>query len=432
MTLRPYQTDLIERIRGEFDAGAGTGCLQLGTGGGKTHLAASILDSVARAGMRGVFLAHLDTLVSDTHKRLSAAGIFTGYVQAGRPTSPLAPIQVASIQTLLARGETPPADFVILDECHRSEAHGVRELLKRYPRAGVLGLTATPQRGDGQALGNTFRALVCGPSNRWLTDNGYLVPCEVIGPTGVLEDRLAGDPVEAYLKYAPGTRAIVFAASIPEAMDLTGRFPLAACITGDTPREERELRYAQIESGEIKVLVSVNVFTEGFDLPCIETVILARLCSVTGSYLQRIGRGLRPSVETKKTRCLVLDMCGSTHLHGLPDEDRRWSLDGDAVRRTEKLDAILHCKSCMAMFRPSPVCPRCGATTAGAARIPKKISRSEKLERLDAIPPHVRDASYMRRLRWVAETHIGMYGARAESWAHQKFVKQFGREPVRT
>ena len=428
--LRPYQRELIKLTRFAFSAGAGSVCMQLGTGGGKTHTAAAMLADCSRAGMRSLFLAHLDTLVSDTHRRLNAHGVGAGFVQAGRPSDPTAPVQVASMQTLLARGTRPPADFIILDECHRSEAAGVRDILSAYPSAGLLGLTATPQRGDGQALGNTFKMLVQGPSNRWLTDNGHLVPCEVIGPTSVLEDRLAGDPVEAYLKYAPGTRAIVFAASIPEALTLTARFPLAACITGDTPREERERIYDDVRNGEVKVLVSVNVFTEGFDLPCIQTVILARLCGVTGSYLQRVGRGLRPSAATNKARCLVLDMCGSTHLHGLPDEDRAWSLEGDAVRRTEKMDAIVHCKECMAMFRPQAVCPRCGATTAGAARIPKKISRTEKLERLDSVPPHVRDASYLRRLRWVAETRIGLHGWRATQWSLGRFRKQFGREPV--
>ena len=430
MNLRPYQQELVKLTRFAFASGAGSVCLQVGTGAGKTHTAAAILQSCVAAGMRCVFAAHLDTLITDTHRRLTEADVFAGFVQAGRPSSPLAPVQVVSLQTLQSRGELPPADFVVLDECHRSEAAGVRGILERYPRAGLLGLTATPQRGDGQPLGNTFNMLVCGPSNRWLTDNGYLVPCEVLAPPDVLEDRMAGDPVEMYLKHAPGTRAIVFASTVAEAQSLAGRFPLAACITGDTPREERERIYDQVRSGETKVLISVNVFTEGFDLPCIETVVLARLCGVTGSYLQRIGRGLRPSVDTGKTRCLVLDLCGSTHLHGLPDEDRAWSLDGDAVRRTEKLDAILHCKKCLAIFRPAAVCPRCGEETKGAARVPKRISRAEKLERLDTIPQRQRDAAYLRKLQWVAQHRVGLSGPRSERWALERFKKQFGREPV--
>ena len=96
----------------------------------------------------------------------------------------------------------------------------------------------------------------------------------------------------------------------------------------------------------------VNVFVEGFDVPALEAVILARAFTVCGAFLQSVGRGLRPSSSTGKTRCTVVDLKGAVHLHGLPDDERRWSLTGAAVRVAESLAALRRCATCLAIFRP--------------------------------------------------------------------------------
>src|SRR5688572_22529104 len=98
--LRPYQEDLLTRVSTAFSAGVPSVLLQLGTGGGKTCTAASLLERATSKGYRSLFLAHLDSLIGDTHERLIAAGVPAGFVQAGRPTDPEAPVQVASLQTL--------------------------------------------------------------------------------------------------------------------------------------------------------------------------------------------------------------------------------------------------------------------------------------------------------------------------------------------
>lgn len=138
----------------------------------------------------------------------------------------------------------------------------------------------------------------------------------------------------------------------------------------------------------------VGVFIEGFDCPPIETVILARAFGVAGSYLQAIGRGLRPSPATGKTRCTVLDLRGAVNLHGLPDEERRWSLDGKAVVRTEPLKALRRCAEGLAIFRPTPTCPRCGAKAVAAPKVPRTLNRAEKLESFSAVSQPERDASF--------------------------------------
>lgn len=432
ITLRPYQADLVRDV-GDAFRGARSIVMQLGTGGGKTATASAILSRAVAKGHRALFIAHLDSLLEDTHERLTRSGLRAGYVQAGRPVDADAAIQVCSLQTLHVRGERPPADLVILDEAHRVMGASVRDILDAYPDAWLLGLTATPQRGDAKPLGDVFEKLVSGPSNRRLTDQGYLVPCDVLAPAEYSEKALVDSPIAAYAKHAPGSRAIVFAANVAHAEALTAGFNaagfVARCVTGETSREERRAVRDAVTSGEVRVLVGVGVFIEGFDLPAIETVILARGFTVTGSFLQGIGRGLRPCPETGKTRCTVIDLRGSVHLHGLPDEDRVWSLTGAAVRRAETIASLRRCAECLAIFRPAARCPRCGAAAVAAARIPRVLTRAEKLENMSRVPIAIRDARYLDRLRSLATKRMRMPSQRAEMWAVRTFEKRFGRKP---
>lgn len=436
ITLRPYQADLDERVCVAFRNGVGTACLQLGTGGGKTATSAHLLQRVVAAGYRAAFLAHLDSLIEDTHERLTSAGVPAGFVQAGRPSTPDAPVQVCSTATLHARGELPPADLVILDECHRAPGPTVRALLERYSHANILGLTATPQRGDGQPLGlqsgGIFRALITGPSNRWLTEQGYLVPCDVLAPGSGATNKLACGVVDAYREHADGTRAIVFASSVAHARQLHADFVAAGytadVVIGETSRQVRRSVRARLRAGELQVLIGVGVFIEGWDEPSVETVILARAFGVTAAFLQGIGRGLRPSPSTGKTRCTVLDLRGAVYLHGLPDEDRIWSLDGTAVRRAEVMTALRKCRACLAIFRPTAVCPRCGARSATAQSIPRVLSRAERLENLSALSQAERDWRYLTTLLGVAQ-RLGKKGRGAEAWALAQFRKRFKRDP---
>lgn len=433
ITLRPYQAELMDRVVTAFNSGTRTAVLQLGTGGGKTAAASWLLERAMGKGIPSVFLAHLDTLISDTADRLRASGVRCGYVQAGRAEDKGALVQVASMMTLHSRGLRPDAGLVIVDECHRSMGSALRRIIEAYPKAWILGLTATPQRGDGKPLGELYETVFAGPSNRWLTTEGYLVPCDVIAPRTFNEDGLVEDPVAAYVRDAPGTRAIVFASTVVHAEKLVADFAAAgygaALVVGETARAERERVVAAVTEGSRRILVGVGVFIEGFDLPAIETVILARAFTVTGSFLQAIGRGLRPSASTGKAKCTVLDLRGSVHLHGLPDEDRAWSIVGAACRRTEAEVRLRRCSECMAIFRSAAACPRCGAVATRANSIPRVLTRAEKMEKLSALPLAVRDSRYLDRLRFVAGTRMRKTPAQAEAWAVATFVKRFNRQP---
>jgi len=430
LNLRSYQVDLVDRVKAALASGVRSVVMQAGTGSGKTAMAAQLLARATERGYRSLFLAHLDSLIEDTHERLTRAGVPAGFVQAGRPSSPDAPVQVASIATLHARGETPPADFVILDECQRAQGPTVRALLERYPAASHLGLTATPQRGDGKPLGDVFDVLICGPSNRWLTAEGYLVPCDLVAPSAVSTKSLAMDPVQAYLRYAPGTRGLVFAANVAHAEDIAAKARAEGIavevILGETSRTVRAGVRARLRDGTTTMLVGVGVFIEGWDEPSIETIVLARAFVFTGSFLQAIGRGLRP--WPGKARCRVLDLRGAVYLHGLPDEDRVWSITGAAVRRAEPGLPLRRCRECLAVFRPTVTCPRCGARHEVLAQVPRVLSRAERLASVSSLPQWQRDRHYLGALIQRA-LRIGMKGDRAQWWAIDKFRRRFGRDP---
>ena len=425
MQLRPYQIDLVSKVERLLALKCPRILMQMGTGGGKTACAAYFLKRVVSAGYKAIFVAHLSELVGDTHARLTKMGVHTGFIQAGRPSDAAAPVQVCSTMTLYSREASPPADILLFDECHRTPCATMQAIVARYPRAHVLGLTATPMRSDGQELGNDYDVMVQGPSNRWLTEHGYLVPCDVVSPPQPTDDAMAMDPVEAYRRYGEGRVCIVFAESVAHAKHLAERFG-GALIIGETPREERERIRESMMRGETRVVVGVDVFIEGWDVPAASIAIFARRFGVLGGFLQACGRVLRPFPG--KARACVIDLYGSVLLHGLPDEDRLWTLEKGAVR-TEKLASITRCGECFAMFRPSSVCPRCGANTrvTRAVRMPRVLSKAEKLEKLSHLTQEQRDARYLATLIHVAETRMRLSGKRAESWARRQFEKRFKR-----
>lgn len=433
--LYPHQEKLVERVDAAFTRVRAV-VMQGGTGFGKTATASWTLHREVAAGKRAIFAANLDTLVGDTHARLTAAGVPAGFVQAGRPSDPNAPVQVCSVATLYKRGDRPPADLVIIDECHRSESAQIRSILASYPQARILGLTATPCRSDDQPL-RAFEDLVCGPSNRWLMDNGYLVECDVRGVDRPLE-ALIDEPVNWYREKTPNGRAIVFCEDVTHAVWVAESFRQrglqALTVTGETPRAEREEARQQLADGAINALTSVNVFVEGWDCPQVDTVILARKFGHVGSYLQAIGRGLRTAPG--KTLCTVLDLTGASNLLGLPDEERMWSLTGKP-RRVEKLQALRRCLACAAIFRPATRCPRCGVESRATreTHLPRVLTPAERAaireERLSHLTQQQRDDRYYQSLVNVAIHRMRIRTrSAAQQWARGAFAKRFGRAYV--
>lgn len=428
--LRQYQLDAIQRTR--LAASQSRTVLVVSpTGSGKTTIASEIARSAVSRSKRVLWLAHRSELIEQGFDRLREFGLAVGAIAATntRPPNPYAPVQVASIQTLLARPATrPDADLVIWDEVHHSVSDEWSALAQFYSTKTLLGFTATPERSDGKGLGAIFQRLVVAARVQELVEMGHLVPCDIRRPSRRLKPgTIAQRPVDAYLSEARGRRTICFSPSVGaanvHAEEFNGLGIRARVITGDMPAAERGLYLGAFKRGDIDVLVNVYVLTEGFDCPETSCVILARGCGTTGVYLQMTGRGLRPAHGKKD--CLLIDLHGVSHVHGHPQDDREYSLDGKGIRRAGdmEVDPQGSCRVCGAPTSPGEACAECG--TAPKQIEPPKVTGDplEKYAKKRAEDNSQKAATYAR---WIADA-IGK-GYRVGA-AKGKFKAVYGEWP---
>ena len=366
MTLRPYQLEAIAKVRAAMADGARRVVLVVPTGGGKTRIASEVVRAGVAKGKRWIWLAHRTELIGQAYEALTKQGLDVGAVAASSdaPVRPDAPVQVASIQTLLARSHRPASDGIVWDECHHCAETAAEwsSLLAGYPDARVLGLTATPERADGSGLAPLFDRLVVGASVRALTLAGYLVPCEIVRPArwlregGAKGNPLSQEPLAAYQEHTPGQSCILFARTIDEAEEYARQFQAAGiravAVSQRTGKVERAAAIAAFKSGHVRVLCNVYVFTEGTDMPNAAVCLMARGASTVGTVLQMVGRVLRPSPG--KTSATWLDLQGISHVHGVPEDEREFRLEGRAI---VKVDAL--CRVCGAVWT-GPPCGQCG------------------------------------------------------------------------
>lgn len=375
MQLRDYQEQALHRVRLHLREGAKSVLLVAPTGAGKGTIAAHVLKSAVERGGRALFLVHRGEILSDVRGRLAAAGLLdTAILKAGEPAQLGAPVQLASVQTLAARQHVrPPATVVVWDEAHHAVADTYRQIREAYPDAVHLGLTATPQRADRSSLGDCFEALVVAATPRQLRDRGFLVPCDVRAADP--GEGLAMAPLEAYQRWGEGKKAVVFCATVAESKAAAGAFAAAGYsaghIDGETDARTREGLLRRLETGECQVLCNVFVLTEGVDIPSIEVCLLARGCQAESTFLQMVGRVLRPAPG--KDRALLIDLRGVVWEHGLPYEDREYSLDGRGIRRkTAGAVSVWSCEECYLVNpRSAQACERCGTPK------PKKVVAQE-------------------------------------------------------
>ena len=230
----------------------------------------------------------------------------------------------------------------------------------------MLGLTATPERGDGTGLAPLFTSLVVGVTVRALTTAGHLVPCEVIRPERWLKEGgapgnpLAQRPLDAWRAHGMNGRearqGFLFCASVEEAETFAREFCdagiRAVAISANTHADERAAALDAFRAGTVRVLVNVFVFTEGTDLPMAEVCCLASSPGTAGGYLQRVGRVLRTSPG--KTGALLIDLPGISHLHGMPEDERVYKLTGKGIVVAGRV-----CKVCGSPVDEYP-CAACG------------------------------------------------------------------------
>lgn len=383
MQLRPYQSSLYDAVREAFGRTSRV-FMSLPCGGGKTPIFAAMA-AAAHAKGRTVWICEpRHELMEQASAALMALDVPHGRISAGRAESRAFSLHLVSSNTLIRRWEKiiSPPDFLLLDEAHLFFDRQL-EICEHFPDAKIVGCSASPERLDGRGLSDIYGELVEGPDIRQLVEGGYLVPLRYYAPPleglGKIhrkgldydEDELAellarrkvyGKAVEHYERHAAGKSALVFARSVLEAEKIAAEFRARGWrfepVSAETPKKTRASLMRGIQSGELHGVVNVEVACYGLDVPRIECVILLRPTMSKALQTQMVGRGLRPSPETGKRECVILDHVNLIDEHGHPFAPYDWQFHG-REKRARKLDPTIRLRLCPETFiyceRPSCV-----------------------------------------------------------------------------
>ena len=349
MQLRPYQQAALEAVRDAYRRKHRQVLVVMPTGTGKTVLFAEI-SRLAKGPV--LVLAHRQELVEQAREKISnwcddvVAVEMAHRREFTRPIGERPKIAVASIQSIQRRLKHIPRDafrIVVIDEAHHSTADTFRAVIEHF-HAHVLGVTATPERGDGARLGDIFSEVAFDYDLLSATEDGWLAPIRSFlvkteaDFSGIrkIAGELATRDVEAVLTQElhlvemadpilreRGTRpAIIFAASVAHSKalarvlnDLSGDENCAISLDGTHKLEERAVQIQRFRRGEVKILVNCSLFTEGFDVPEIALVAIARPVLSRSFYAQMVGRGTR--LAPGKEDLLVLDFIPANCRHSL-------------------------------------------------------------------------------------------------------------------
>lgn len=394
-TLRPYQTDIVASARAAFRAGQRKALIQLPTGGGKTVLGSFMVDGSSKRGLTCWWLVHRRGLLTQASKTFFGMGIDHGLIAGGRSSDPHQRVQIGSIQTVARRlDRLPPPDLIVFDEAHHLGAAQWQSVYDAFPNAHVVGLTATPWRLDGKGLGHWFETMIEGPSVAELMEMGSLSTYRLFAPSApdtsavatamsdfknrdlaAVMDKpaITGDAVIHYQALAAGKRAVAFAVSIEHSKHVVAQFRAAGVaaehVDGQMDHASRDAAIARFVAGDTLVLSNADLLGEGFDVPAIEAAILLRPTQSLSLHLQQIGRALRPAPG--KDAAIILDHAGNCARHGLPDDDREWSLEDRQKRKRKAADdeklPIRTCPKCFRVYRASAK-PPCGHEQPVTAR----------------------------------------------------------------
>lgn len=435
--LRNYQLDLKNKIYKALADGFKAPLVVSPTGSGKSlTMCSTAYDMGITQGLPTVISAHRRELVSQLcvslarlkipHNIIAPKNVVVGIIAAQRRAvgkqwyDHRAPITVVSVDTLNSRSDRYKnwADGIrvwIQDEAaHVLKNNKWGKSLSLFPNAIGIGFTATPQRLDKRGLGThadgLFDTMILGPSTKYLINEGYLSKYKIVVPPGDYEKHLVkanegsdftreamavasrescivGDVVKNYLKFCKNKLTIVFATDIESAFKLEKEFidhqiP-AKTLTGETPDQERSQGIIDFEEERTKVLINVDLFDEGLDIPGVECVIMARPTMSIGKHLQCIGRALR--VKKGKPHAIIIDHVGNIKRHGLPDQHRTWTLDRIVKRRdTTNLLRICSNHMCNSPYdKVLEACPYCGTEYLKTYNRSGGTSAREALEQVD-------------------------------------------------
>lgn len=453
--LRDYQLVAIQNLRRTLKAGKKAPVLQMPTGAGKTATAGAIINMAQEKGNKVIFCVPAISLVNQTVESFERDGIFDlGVMQAYHErTDHTAPVQVASIQTLMRRQIPEDVGLVIVDEAHvqfKFLHKWFQEL--REKNVPVIGLTATPW---AKGMGKLYDKLIIGTTTQELIDRGFLSKFKVFAPahpdlTGVKivkgdyetkglsrvmqQGTLVADIVSTWLEKGEDRPTLCFGVDRAHAKKLQQQFLDAGVATeymdAFTEVEEREAIAAKFASGEVKVVCNVGVLTTGIDWD-VRCIILARPTRSEILYTQIVGRGLRTAEG--KDHCLILDHSDTTLRLGFVSDIHHDELDDGTRGNAKKEKQIRLPKACpkCAFIKPvgSRQCPQCGFTATVVSKVENESGELMELTR-DGRP---------KANQWTREQKKVFYGellgyaqqkGYKSGWAYHAYRERIGVGPA--
>lgn len=388
--LRDYQRRGLSEILAAFRSGARSVLAVSPTGSGKTTLFGSLVSDIAAGHQRSVILVHRRELATQASNRLREFGTPYGLIMAGETPRSGPLVQIASVQTLVRR-RAPEASLVVCDEAHLSTAKTWQTILDNYPRARILGVTATPWRLGGKPLVGAYDRCVVVATPTDLREQGHL--CDYVGfsylapdlssvssvggeyneqqaaeamSAGVIVDNV----VEEWLKHARELSTVVFAVTVEHSQALCAKFRAAGVtaehIDGGTPKAQRDAVLRRVEQGRTMVLCNVGIAVEGLDIPRLKCCVLARPTKSLARAIQMMGRVRRP---WNGVTARIHDHAFNIRLHGLPDAERDYTLSA----KPEKPPSLTTCQVCLAMYSGKS-CPGCGVESESKPVIERVIN----------------------------------------------------------
>ena len=429
MILRPYQTNLINDTRKSFHTHSKP-LVVLPCGAGKTVCFADMAHRHIDKHKGYVwFLVHRRELVKQTKDTFDEFGISKDNVFIG---------MVQTVTRNPSKYKKPT--LIIFDEAHHAKAKSWYNIIDYFEGVPMIGLTATPVRRDGQALGDIFDTLIEGVSSEWLIDNGWLAQYDYYAPkTDVLEYKMRGvefdmndvtaqlmkskiyGKVEEYIDKSRKT--IIYCPSVQFSKALCERTG-AVHFDGNTPKNERDRIIEDFKQGRIRVLSNVDLIGEGLDVPDCDTVILLRPTMSLSLYIQQSMRCLRPA---SNKRAVIYDLVGNCYRHGLPTDKREWSLKGKMSVRNKSGEPdiiVRRCNKCQLVYGGTQaICPYCGHDNGKTAREIEQ-ERTAELEKIEKLEKKKR-----RQEIGMARTYEELYaialkrGYKSPSWWAKKILK---------
>lgn len=346
LQMRPYQQAAREAIHAEWNDGRRRTLLVLPTGTGKTIVFAAVTEDQVRSGSRVLVLAHRGELLEQAADKIKRSTGLASAVEKAEQTclDSWCRVVVGSVQSLQrpARLEQFPADYfgtIIIDEAHHAITDGYQRVLEHFPEANVLGVTATPDRGDMRNLGEVFDSLAYEYKLTQAIREGYL--CPILAQTIPLQLDISqvalsggdfavgglGTALDPYLEQiaaemqtaCAGRKTVVFLPLIKTSRKfrdiLNSKGFRAAEVNGQS--EDRTEILSDFSNGKYNVLCNSMLLTEGWDCPSVDCIVVLRPTKVRSLYSQMVGRGTRLSPETGKKDLLLLDFLWLTERHEL-------------------------------------------------------------------------------------------------------------------